>query len=168
MITTALFRVRPNLCSRFNPVYRGVWGWSEKLSITFRKLSDIAQKKENKNPGITVISAFIEKEQTGSLGGLWCVPWIWKLIQLWKKGNRNLPKKSDMLEYICTFLGGRKGQIAGLFSSEDTMQHQDASERSCVQINRSTGKWEWIQMWFEVALRILVSVFSFELCIKIK
>lgn len=33
-------------------------------------------------------------------------------------------KKSDVLDYI---LEGRKGQIAVLFSSEDTVQHQDAS-----------------------------------------
>lgn len=44
---------------------------------------------------------------------------------------------SDVLDYISE---GRKGQIAVLFSSEDTVQHQDASQRrSCVQINSSTG-----------------------------
>lgn len=38
-------------------------------------------------------------------------------------------KKNDVLDYI---LEERKGQIAVLFSSEDTAQHQDASQRDHV------------------------------------
>lgn len=121
------------MCGEFNPVCRRARGWSDTLSIRLPENFLTCHSKEKVSPRITVIFAFTGIGETGWLGGRWRVLGmeIWR-PDLGKKRELKLELKnqgSDVLDYISE---ERKGQIAVLFSSEDTVQHQDASQRDRV------------------------------------
>lgn len=123
-----------NLCGEFNPVCRRAWGWSDKLSIRLPENFLTCHSKEKVSPRITVIFCIHRNRRNRVTGRTLTCPGDGNMEARFRRKKRELKLElknqgRDALDYISE---GRKGQIAVLFSSEDTVQHQDASQRDRV------------------------------------
>lgn len=97
MITTALFRVEPNWCGGFNPVYGIVWGWPQSYG---------------------------------------------------KKRMETWARKVSVGLYTHIFRRKKRTNSCFIFIGGHNAASRCFTERSGVQINRSTGKREWIQIFW--------------------